>query len=357
MRIQCRMCSPVALDIELPLAGFTVLLGSSGSGKTCLLKAIAGLLPAQTAPWNTQPPQGRPVGYLPQGYALFPHLQVWQNIAFALDGPRRDRQRRALQKLDWLGLKALARRYPHELSGGQQQRIALARAMARQPELLLLDEPTSALDASTRDLLMEDLVELVRDAGVPTLAVTHDPNIALMADRVALLEAGRIIQIDSPESVFMHPATLAAAQLVGVRNLFEARVGEHRDDWLTVWCGELSFRARRPQWLTNQTSVGVAIRSEAVRLAAASKAQCFEGRVLKLRHEGLQCRTRFQVGSLTLEALLGADTPPPTVGEMMDLWVAPGHVHLFPLEDSASSANPGLGDGRVPNKAEASLEN
>ena len=333
MKLQCRMKTPVALDIELSLTGFTVMLGSSGSGKTCFLKAIAGLLPAETDPWNALPPQRRPVGYLPQGYALFPHLQVWQNIAFALNGSHRQRQRHALERLGWLGLKDLAKRYPNELSGGQQQRIALARAMAREPELLLLDEPTSALDTSTRDMLMEDLVELVRSAGVPTLAVTHDPHIALMADRVALLDGGKIVQVDAPDRVFMQPATLRAAQLVGIKNLFKARIGEQRGDSMAIWCGNTRFWAQCPDWLTDQRTVGIAIRSEAVRAVRKALEQRFEGKAVKVRREGLQCRVTFKVNELRLEALLSPETPPPLVGDTMELSVSPSHVHIFPLDE------------------------
>lgn len=330
MKLCCRMKAPIELDIELPLAGFTVLLGSSGSGKTSLLKAMAGLLPAQTDPWNGVPPQRRPVGYLPQGSALFPHLRVWQNVAFALDGPRRERRRRALERLDWLGLSTLSERYPAQLSGGQQQRIALARALAREPRLLLLDEPTSALDAGTRDALMDEVVGLVRAGGVPTLAVTHDPHIAMMADRVALLEEGRIIQCGAPDEVFLRPATFAAAQLVGVRNLFTGLVGERRGCDVLVRCGEMRLWAEAPPWLTGQLEVGVAIRPEAFKLASTVREPSFKGRVVNCHIEGLQRRVRLQVGTLWVEALLPPDDAKPRAGDLLALSVSSAHVHVLP---------------------------
>ena len=124
MRIDYRIVRPIALSASFDVEGFTVLLGASGEGKTLLLRAIAGLLPARGEPFNGLPPQRRAVGYLPQGHALFPHLNAWQNVAFALSGPRR-----RMEAMAWLarvGLAELAERWPAQLSGGQQQRVALA---------------------------------------------------------------------------------------------------------------------------------------------------------------------------------------------------------------------------------------
>ena len=222
MRIDYRIDRPIAFDARFEVEGFTVLLGASGEGKTLLLRAIAGLLPAQGEPFNGLPPQRRAVGYLPQGHALFPHLNAWQNVAFALSGPRR-----RMEAMAWLarvGLAGLAERWPAQLSGGQQQRVALARAVARQPQLLLLDEPTSALDPATRDDVLAELIAEVRAVGIPALAVSHDPALAAVADRLVVLHERRIVQAGTPAEVHAQPASGAVARLLGWRNVLRGRL-------------------------------------------------------------------------------------------------------------------------------------
>jgi ABC-type Fe3+/spermidine/putrescine transport system ATPase subunit len=229
MRIDYRIDRPIRLQARFEVEGFTVLLGQSGEGKTTLLRAIAGLLPAQGEPFGGLPPQDRAVGYLPQGYALFPHLRAWENVAFAL--PRSPQQRvQALQLLARLRLVDVADHYPTALSGGQQQRVALARALARKPQLLLLDEPSSALDAATRDEVMAELISEVHEFGLPVLAVSHDPHLAALADRVAVMSGQNIVQQGVPAEVLSRPSSVAVARLLGHRNLFSARVAGHESD-------------------------------------------------------------------------------------------------------------------------------
>lgn len=329
MQIRYRLAQPVPLDATLEVEGFTALLGISGSGKTSLLKAIAGLLPAQGTPWDGLPPRARRVGYLPQGYALFPHLRTWQNVAFALDGTHWDRYREAAALLARVGLSGMETRYPRELSGGQQQRVALARALAHRPQLLLLDEPTSALDAITRDDLMDELAGLVRGTGMPALAATHDPKLAAMADSVALLADGRIVQQGTPAEVFSRPANRAAARLVGIRNVFTADVTARDGQWLTLSRAGLSLRVRAIDGIGAARHVGVAIRAEA--LSPVPAGGRLAGEVVALRPEGLQVRVALAVGNLRLEALL----PPGAtarLGERMTVTAAPEHIHLFALD-------------------------
>jgi molybdate/tungstate transport system ATP-binding protein len=233
MRVDYRIDHPIALHAAFDVEGFTVLLGASGEGKSLLLRAIAGLTPAQGEPFGGMPPQHRAVGYLPQGYALFPHLNAWQNVAFALRGAQRRTQ--AMQLLERVHMAAFAERYPSTLSGGQQQRVALARAMARRPQLLLLDEPTSALDPVTRDDVVAELIGEVHEFGIPTLAVSHDPHLAAVADQLVLMHERRIIQIGSPGSVYADPVNGAAARLLGHRNVHRGRI-EHADGaWQLAW--------------------------------------------------------------------------------------------------------------------------
>jgi molybdate/tungstate transport system ATP-binding protein len=228
MRIDYRIDNPVTLHAAFDVEGFTVLLGASGEGKSLLLRAIAGLTPAQGEPFGGMPPQHRAVGYLPQGYALFPHLNAWQNVAFAL---RTQRRAQALQLLERVHMAEFAERYPATLSGGQQQRVALARALARRPQLLLLDEPTSALDPVTRDDVIAELIGEVHEFGIPALAVSHDPHLAAVADRLVLMHERRIIQIGSPAEVNANPVDGSAARLLGHRNVHRGRIEARRLLW------------------------------------------------------------------------------------------------------------------------------
>lgn len=233
MRIDYRIERPITLHAAFDVEGFTVLLGASGEGKSLLLRAIAGLTPAQGEPFGGMAAQHRAVGYLPQGYALFPHLNAWQNVAFALRGAQRRAQ--AMQLLERVHMAEFAERYPATLSGGQQQRVALARALARRPQLLLLDEPTSALDPVTRDDVVAELIAEVHEFGIPALAVSHDPHLAAVADRLVLMHARRIIQIGAPGDVYAQPANGAAARLLGHRNVHRGRIQAADGAWRLVW--------------------------------------------------------------------------------------------------------------------------
>lgn len=211
--------APIPLRAQFEVRGFTVLLGRSGAGKTSLLRALAGLLPATGTPWNGWPPQARAIGYLPQEALLFPHLSVLENVAYALRGPTRLTRAQAL--LTGLGLEALAGFKPSQLSGGQAKRIALARALARGVELLLLDEPSAGLDVLTRDKMLAWLLTASAAREVPVLAATHDHQIAAQADWVVLLVQGKIIQSGPARAVFAAPVSRAAAELLGYDNVFE----------------------------------------------------------------------------------------------------------------------------------------
>ena len=229
MRIDYRIEHPVALHAAFDVEGFTVLLGASGEGKSLLLRAVAGLTPASGEPFGGMPPQHRAVGYLPQGYALFPHLNAWQNVAFALRGAQRRTQ--ALQLLERVHMGEFAERYPATLSGGHPQRVALARALARRPQSQQLDEPTSALDPVTRDDVIAELIGEVHEFGIPALAVSHDPHLAAVADRLVLMHERRIIQIGSPAEVNANPVNGSAARLLGHRNVHWGRIDAGRLVW------------------------------------------------------------------------------------------------------------------------------
>jgi len=213
---------------------FVCFLGPSGCGKTTLLRAIAGL-DLQTR--GTVEQAGRDISALPaaerdfgivfQSYALFPNLTVEKNIAFGLENAGRSRAEiaaRVRELLDLVGLPDQGRKYPAQLSGGQQQRIALARAIATSPGLLLLDEPLSALDAKVRVHLRHEVKELQRKLGVTTIMVTHDQEEALsMADRIVVMNHGVIEQVGSPTEIYREPRTLFVADFIGETNKLVAR--------------------------------------------------------------------------------------------------------------------------------------
>lgn len=209
------------------------VLGSSGAGKTTILRCIAGHLEPDEgevriggASMSGVPPERRQVGLVFQSYALFPHLSVRHNVAFGPERHGRSRNaalERADALLERLGLTGLGGRYPRQISGGEQQRVAVARALAIEPDVLLLDEPLSSLDAALRRDLRLLLRELQRAFAATTLWVTHDQEEALtVADRVALLHEGRIQQVGTPLELHTRPANPFVAAFVGKMNLFPA---------------------------------------------------------------------------------------------------------------------------------------
>ena len=208
-------------------------LGPSGCGKTTLLRIVAGL-EVQSAGTIRQagrdisrlPPMERDYGIVFQSYALFPNLSVAENVAYGLVNRRMAapaREARVRELLALVGLPDAGAKYPSQLSGGQQQRIAIARALATSPGLLLLDEPLSALDARVRVRLRGEIRSLQQRVGITTILVTHDQEEALsMADRIVVMKEGEIEQIGTPEEVYSYPATPFVADFVGKTNLLPA---------------------------------------------------------------------------------------------------------------------------------------
>lgn len=219
------------LDLELtvPAGRCLALAGPSGAGKTSALRVAAGLLrPSRgraacgetvwldTASGVDLPPERRRCGYVFQDYALFPHLNAWRNVAFAMGGRRAEKRRRGVDLLERFGLGGRAEASPRELSGGERQRVALARALAREPSALLLDEPLSALDARTRAAASRELGAVLAEAGVPAVLVTHDfAEAALLGDEVGIIDAGRVVQQGSASELAAAPASAFVADFTG----------------------------------------------------------------------------------------------------------------------------------------------
>lgn len=220
------------VDLDVADGELLALVGPSGCGKSTLLRLVAGLmgLDAGTIAIGGRvvddgvrriEPEERRVGLVFQEHALFPHLTVAENVTFGLRAlPKSEQQRRCREWLDVVGLGDHGGRYPHELSGGERQRIALARALAPQPSLVLLDEPFASLDTNLRAQIRRDVVATLRAAGTPALFVTHDQQEALaVGDRVAVMCKGRILQVDSPESVYLRPRSRFVAEFMGETNI------------------------------------------------------------------------------------------------------------------------------------------
>jgi iron(III) transport system ATP-binding protein len=242
-------------DLNLTIAhgSLVCLLGPSGCGKTTTLRLVAGFLDPDSgtirvgerilsAPGRSVPPERRGMSMIFQSYALWPHMTIAENVAYGLKLRRLDRvdrERRVAAILDVARLGDLARRYPHELSGGQQQRAALARALAIEPETLLLDEPLSNLDANLREEMRFEIRRLHDTYKYTTIYVTHDQSEAMTtADVIVVMNRGRVEQAGSPEDIYERPHSEFVARFIGGTNIFH---GRHLGDGV-VDCGAMVLR-------------------------------------------------------------------------------------------------------------------
>jgi iron(III) transport system ATP-binding protein len=279
------------IDLDLPRGEITVVLGPSGAGKSTLLRAIAGFEPVSsgtiTSPAGvlssremTLPPEQRQIGVVVQSNALFPHMTALENIRFGMD--QSQGKNAALEWLAKVELDDRASAYPHELSGGEQQRIALARALARQPDVVLLDEAFSSLDQQLRKSMRRDAKLLLKEAGAAVLAVTHDPDEALeLADMIVVLSEGRILQRGTPEELYWRPQSVVAARLLGEVN---ALSGTWQDGVLKTAIGDVRISGA----IENEPQMAL------FRPAALSIASSPNGRLTVLETEfyaGHQCVT------------------------------------------------------------------
>src|SRR5471032_1283365 len=273
------------------------LLGSSGCGKSTLLRMLAGF----ETPTQGQitlagkdivsvPPYERPINMMFQSYALFPHLSVWDNIAFGLrrDGlPEEEVAVRVTQMLGLVQLSAYGKRKPHQLSGGQQQRVALARSLAKRPQLLLLDEPLGALDKKLRERTQMELVSIIEEVGVTCVMVTHDQDEAMsMATRIAVMSEGRILQVGAPADIYETPNCRFVADFIGSVNMFNGSVTVDEPDHVIV--DTLDGRQYVAHGITGNLGMDVSVAVRPEKIAIQTDAPTLEERASPAEH-GYNC--------------------------------------------------------------------
>lgn len=261
------------VTLDIAHGEFVVLLGPSGCGKTTLLRSIAGFEEIDSGSislgqvrLDQMSANKRPVNTVFQSYALFPHMSVEENVAFGLECeglPRPEIEARVSEMLNLVHLSDLADRKPHQMSGGQQQRAALARALAKKPQVLLLDEPLAALDLKLRRTMQSELKRIHRATGTTFLFVTHDQNEAMaLGDRIAVFSQGRLRQCGTPAEVYENPADEFVASFIGESTTFSGPV---RDGVLA--CEELTFPLR-PNEFTTSAGTQIIVRPEAFTFAS-----------------------------------------------------------------------------------------
>jgi spermidine/putrescine transport system ATP-binding protein len=265
------------INLQMPAGEFFSMLGPSGCGKTTTLRMIAGFerptsgqILLDGSDVATTPPHKRNVNTVFQSYALFPHLTVFDNVAFGLRRQRTSKEetsRRVGEALEMVQLTGLERRKPTQMSGGQQQRVALARALVLKPAVLLLDEPLGAIDAKLRKALQIELKALQQQVGITFVYVTHDQEEALtMSDRIAVMNRGVVEQVAPPQEVYEEPATTFVADFLGVSNLMDAEAHGAGADGCRVTIGD-SFGLTAARGDTTATgATKIVIRPERVRL-------------------------------------------------------------------------------------------
>ncbi|MHB8425059.1 MAG: ABC transporter ATP-binding protein [Gammaproteobacteria bacterium] len=328
------------LDLEVEEGEFLVVIGGSGTGKSTLLRLAAGLEQADAgriliegqciddpAGGRFTPPQRRRIGMVFQDFALWPHMCCLDNVAMALRGRRRDGRVESLALLKRLGIAELAQRRPGGISGGEQQRVGIARALASRPRVLLLDEPFSSLDVDTTEILRMELLQAVRETGMTTLLVSHDPVDAWrLADRIAVLEGGRLVQCAAPSVIYAAPRTPRIARFTGAEGGIKARV--EQVNGVTGVRVESHFLPATAMNVAAGEPCEMYVRPEGVRVNGVDGLPC------ELAHSAFESgayRAYWRVPGQARWLCSLETTPPLKQGALM---LDAQHAFLYPVEDA-----------------------
>ncbi len=352
---------PAVDDVSFSAAAgeVIVLLGPSGCGKTTTMRSVAGLetptggqirighdLVSDAANATFVKPQKRNVGMVFQSYAIWPHMTVAENVRYPLlhrGLGRAEADRRVAHALDVVGLGEYGSRSATALSGGQMQRVALARSLVYHPRILLLDEPLSNLDAKLRLRLRDDVRNIIKDAGVTALYVTHDQSEAIaVADRIGVMRSGKLLQMSTPTELYNSPSNLFVAEFTGASNLVAGIASRSEAGSVAVQLdGAGEIRARVPHALALGNAVTVAVRPENIRLSRAGSDEApagdwnrLVGKVLNVRFQGVQTAYAVSTAGVTWEAIEYGSVPHYTVRQEVELWVPLDGCWAFPEKPS-----------------------
>ncbi|MEM3486190.1 MAG: ABC transporter ATP-binding protein [Candidatus Methanomethyliaceae archaeon] len=312
-----QVLNTVFLDVEQ--GELVTLLGPSGCGKSTTLNIVAGLLNADRGNVilrgkivNNLPPQKRKVGMVFQSWALFPHMTVYENIAFGLQQrkwPRNAIRQRVAEMLALVRLQGVEDKYPSQLSGGMRQRVAFARALAVEPDILLLDEPFSNLDELLRREMEVETRNMQQELGITTLFVTHNQEEALvMSDKVAVMFAGKIVEFDTPHNVYNYPKTPFVCRFLGDANVLDGEVIREEENYVIVKCGSLRFVVANSATSVGQ-KVRIAFRPERVIIGRGAnrnrndQPNLFHGRVKNVVYKGVFVHCSVTIGELETDVI------------------------------------------------------
>jgi iron(III) transport system ATP-binding protein len=345
------------ISLDVKAGEMVVLLGPSGCGKTTLLRTVAGLETPESGEIRiggrrvfsgdrrgSVPTNRRDVSMIFQSYALWPHMTVGDNIAYPLQSDRRNRRtdigKRVDDVIDLVGLGGLKAQYPGTLSGGQQQRVSLARAIVAEPAVILFDEPLSNVDAQVRNSLRREISALHEKTHFAGLYVTHDQEEALgIATRIAVLDAGRIVQLGTPQEIYDSPATPYVARFVGRANAITVTISSiERDHALLEGAlGKVQVtKTVLPPEAAAHSEVVVVVRPEDIEIVDAatpapplSQGTRILGRVMSLEYKGAGYETIVNVGEANLRVAIPKAAATPTLGDEVGLWMPAAKIRVL----------------------------
>ncbi len=331
------------LDIEK--GSLVSFLGPSGCGKTTTLRMIAGFEQLDSGTIRLDgtdiapvPPNRRDIGMVFQAYALFPNLTVFENVAFGLQmkkTPKKDTEKRVNEVLNMVRLQDTAKRFPHQLSGGQQQRIALARALAVQPRVLLLDEPLSALDAEVRVVLRGEIRRIQSELAITTVYVTHDQEEALsISDKVVVMNKGLIEQIGTPEEIYRAPSSRFVATFIGTANQFLGKTSGGNK----VICSNVELLTSSLKGFAEGQAVVVLVRPENVQVQSEKPQQqnwnVIPGGIETITFHGAVTRLGVNVnGQRVVADITVANTQPISLNQKIWLMFPPDACQVMAAEE------------------------